>query len=80
MGSAPASGVSRSAGRALAENIGRVEVSETAVPSHTQEAGREARPATPGTGVLPNFGVRVYSAQSFWNSFCSIIFTLSFVP
>src|ERR1035438_4485549 len=28
-------------------------------PSHTQEAGREARPATPGAGVLPNFGVRV---------------------
>jgi len=27
-------------------------------PSHTQEAGREARPATPGAGVLPNFRVR----------------------
>jgi hypothetical protein len=50
MGSAPASGA---VFRALAENIGRIEISKILCPSHTQEAGREAHPATPVAGVLP---------------------------
>jgi hypothetical protein len=35
-------------------------------PAHTPEAGREARPATPGAGVLPNseFGLKSASLRS----------------
>ena len=33
--------------------------SECSRPPRAQNAGREARPTTPGAGVLPNFGIRV---------------------
>jgi hypothetical protein len=58
MGSAPAPGA---VFRAPAENIGRIDISKILCPAHTPEAGREARPATPGAGVLPNFGIQVKS-------------------
>jgi hypothetical protein len=44
--------------RALAENTGRGEMSRGSDRLHVQEAGCEARPATPEAGVLPSFGVR----------------------
>ena len=37
----------------LAENTGRIEMLQTSVSSHTQETGREARPATPGRVCSP---------------------------
>ena len=56
MGTAPAPGA---VFRALAENPGAQESSGRRFQLHAQTAGREARPATPGAGVLPSFGVRV---------------------
>ena len=48
--------------RALAENAERAEKFQTfGRRSWGQTAGREARPATPEAGVLPNFGFRVES-------------------
>ncbi|MBI5388025.1 MAG: transglycosylase domain-containing protein [Verrucomicrobia bacterium] len=57
MGSAPAAGA---VFRALAENSGAVELLP-APPSFRQATGLDARarPATPGAGVLPSFGVQV---------------------
>jgi hypothetical protein len=48
--------------RVLAENTGAGNCADTS--RHTiahQMLDARARPATPGAGVLPNFGVRVYS-------------------
>jgi hypothetical protein len=55
MGSARAS---RAVFRALAESIERTRNSGRFESSHAQEGGREARPATPEAGVLPNLGIR----------------------
>ncbi len=52
-GIAPASGA---VFRALAENPVAPKRFERSCQCRAQEAGREARPATPGAGVLPNFG------------------------
>ncbi len=54
MRSAPASGA---VFRALAENPAALKRSERSWQSRAQDAGREARPATPGAGVLPSFGL-----------------------
>jgi hypothetical protein len=54
-GSAPAPGA---VFRALAENPDAPKQSGRLEQFHAQEAGREARPATPGAGVLPNIGIR----------------------
>ncbi len=51
-GSAPASGA---VFRAPAENPGAPKPSDRSSHLHAHEAGREARPATPGAGVLPKF-------------------------
>jgi hypothetical protein len=58
MGSARAS---RAGFRALAENIGCAQKSRSLRLSARQMAGREARPATPGAGVLPNSGFQASS-------------------
>ena len=56
-GSAPAPGAFF---RALAENFVRTEYSATfGWAGTTKLLAARARPATPGAGVLPNFGVRV---------------------
>ncbi len=52
-GSAPASAASCVAGRALVENPGPPKRSKRPGQRHASEAGREARPATPGAGVPP---------------------------
>ncbi len=53
---APAPGV---VFRALAENPVALKRFERSCQGRAQGAGREARPATPGAGVLLNFGIRV---------------------
>jgi hypothetical protein len=62
-GSAPASGA---VFRALAENPGAQKQSGRSEQFHAQEAGREARPATPGAGVLPSIGIRVKPFARTW--------------
>ncbi len=69
-GSAPASGA---VFRALAENPVALKRSRHSCQSRAQCAGREARPATPGAGVLPNFGIRVFSIRPDWICFAVIL-------
>ena len=57
-GRAPASGA---VFRALAENPVALKRSRHSCQSRAPCAGREARPATPGAGVLPNSGIRIES-------------------
>jgi hypothetical protein len=45
--------------RALAESLKRTHKLRDFSKIERQKAGHEARPATPGAGVLPNFGFRV---------------------
>ena len=52
MGSAPASGA---VFRAFAKTTGRIEMFQPLRSSHAHQLRREARPATPGAGGLPNF-------------------------
>ena len=56
-GSAPAPGLFSAPSR---KTVGRSKKFQTSRwDGVVQSAGREARPATPVAGVLPNFGIRV---------------------
>jgi hypothetical protein len=60
-GSAPAPGA---VFRALTENPRAQNSPKRSFQLSPQDAGREARPATPGAGALPNFGFRVEFAKT----------------
>jgi len=64
-GSAPAS---VAVFRALAENSVARERFECSCQCRAQDTGREARPATPGAGVLPNSGLLNSKTPRIWKS------------